>query len=97
MEWKGDLKVYNTNSRNLRNKIDLLREKACVEEFDIIELTETWIDAANKNFLLEYEIEGYQLFHKDRKGKRGEGWLFMLRDTLRCVVDTSLRVDVNSE
>ncbi len=57
-ERKGDLKVYYTNSRNLRNKMDLLREKACVEQFDIIALTETWMNTASKNFLLEYEIEG---------------------------------------
>ncbi len=56
MERKCDLKVYYTNSRSLRNKIDLLRGKACVEEFGIIALTETWIDTASKNYLSEYEI-----------------------------------------
>ncbi len=57
---KGDLKVYYTNSRSLRNKMNLLRGKACVEEFDIIALTETCIDTASKNLLSEYEIEGYR-------------------------------------
>ncbi len=66
---KGDLKVYYTNSRSLRNKINLLRGKACVEEFDIIALTETWIDTAGKKLLSEYKTEGYQLFHEDRKLK----------------------------
>ncbi len=46
-----------------------MRGKACVEEFDIIAITETWIDTASKNYLSEYEIEGYQLFHEDRKGR----------------------------
>ena len=77
VEKKGDLKVYYTNSRSLRNKIDLLRGKACVEEFDVIALTETWIDTGSKNFLSEYEIEGCQLFHEDRKEGGEEGWLFM--------------------
>ncbi len=49
--------------------MDLLKGKACVEEFDIIALTETWMDTASKNFLSEYEIEGYQLFHENRRRK----------------------------
>ncbi len=69
MERKGDLKVYYTNSRSLRNKIDLLRGRACVEEFDIIALTETWIDTACKNFLSKYKRRG-----KGRwQSKVGEG------------------------
>ncbi len=59
-----------TNYRSLRNKIDLLRGKACVENSDIIAVTETWIDINSKNFLSEFKIEGYELFHEDRKGKR---------------------------
>ncbi len=66
-----------TNSRSIRNKINLLRGKACVEEFDIIALTETWIDTAGKNLLSECEIEGYQQFHEDRREGEEEGWLFM--------------------
>ncbi len=41
-------------------------KKTCVEEFDVMAITETWVDTANKNFLSEYDIEGYQMFHKDR-------------------------------
>ncbi len=55
---KGVLTTYYTNSRSLRNKIDLLRGKACVEEFDVMAITETWVDTVNKNFLSEYEIDG---------------------------------------
>ncbi len=43
---------------SLRNKIDLLRGKVCVENFDIIAVTETWIDTNSKNFLSEFKIEG---------------------------------------
>ncbi len=67
---EGGLKVYYTNCRSLRNKINLLRGKACVENFDIIAITETWIDINSKNFLSEFKIEGYELFHEDRKGRR---------------------------
>ncbi len=55
---EGGLKVYYTNCRSLRNKIDLLRSKACVENFDIIAVTETWIDTNSKKKLSEFKIEG---------------------------------------
>ncbi len=67
------LKVYYTNCRSLRKKIDLLRGKVCVENFDIIPVTETWIDINSKKFLSEFKIEGYELIHEDRKGRREEG------------------------
>ncbi len=96
VERKSDLRVYYTNSRSLKNKMDFLRRKACIEEFDIKSLTETWVDTASKNFLSDYEIEGYQLFHEDRNGRRGGGVAIYVKDTLRCSVNTSIRVDVNS-
>ncbi len=68
---EGGLKVCYTNCRSLRNKIDLLRGKACVENFDIIAVTEIWIAINSKNFVSEFKIEGYELFHEDRKGRRG--------------------------
>ncbi len=55
---EGGLKVYYTNCRSLRNKIGLLRGKASVENFNIIAVTETWIDTNTKNFLSEFEIRG---------------------------------------
>ncbi len=62
---RGGLRFYYTNSGSLRNKMDLLREKVCVEKFDIVAVTETWMDTARKNFLSEFEIAGFQLIHND--------------------------------
>ncbi len=62
---ESGLKVCYTNCRSIRNKIDLLRGKTCVENFDIIAVTETWIDKNSKNFLSEFKIEGYELIHED--------------------------------
>ncbi len=50
-------------TQTVGNKIDLLRGKSSVENFDIIAITETWIDTNNKNFVSEFNIEGYELFH----------------------------------
>ncbi len=59
------ISVFYTNSRSIRNKIDLLRGKACVEKFDMIAITESWINTAVRHFLPEQEIEGFRLFHQD--------------------------------
>ncbi len=93
---KGWLKVYSTNCRSLRNKVDLLMGKACVENFDIIAVTETWIDINSKNFLSEFKIEGYKLFHEDRKGRKEGGVVIYVKDTLRFTVNNTVRADVNS-
>ena len=45
----------------------MLRAAACVENFDIITLTETWIDKSGKIFSPKVRIDGYALFHMDRK------------------------------
>ncbi len=47
---QGGLKVHYINYRSLRNKIDLLRGKVCVENFGIIAVTETWMDINSKKF-----------------------------------------------
>ncbi len=91
---EGGLKVYYTNCRSLRNKIDLLRGKACVENFDIIAVTEAWIDINSKNFLSEFKIEGYKLFHEDRKGRKEGGGVIYVKDTLRFTVNNRGRADV---
>ena len=68
-----------------------------MENFDIIAITETWIDTGNKNFLSEFKIEGYELFHEDRKGRRGGGVAIYVKDTLSFTVNNSVREDVNSQ
>ncbi len=53
--------------------MDLLRGKVCVEKFDIVAVTETWMDTGSKKFLSKFEIAEYQMIHKDRVGRRGGG------------------------
>ena len=49
-EMDNAIRVYNTNSRSIGNKMDLLRGLASIEKFDVIAFTETWLDLAVKNF-----------------------------------------------
>ncbi len=94
---KDGLKLYYTNSRSFRNKIDLLRGKACIEKFDVISITETWVDIVNKKFMSELEIAGYQMFHRDRKRRKGGGLALYVRSTLKCTVNNSIRRGDDSE
>ncbi len=48
------LNVYYTNSRSLRNKMDLLRGVNAAEKFDIIAITESWMDLDSKHFTTEF-------------------------------------------
>ncbi|XP_050709044.1 uncharacterized protein LOC126993921 [Eriocheir sinensis] len=91
------LNVYYTNSRSIRNKTDLLRGKAWVEKFDMIAITESWINTADRHFLPELEIEGYKLFHQDRIGRKGGGVALFIRDNLKCVINNSIKEDSNTE
>ena len=91
------LNVFYTNSRSIINKIDTLRGIACTENLDIIGITETWLDLAGKHFLPEVGIDGYTVFHKDRKGRRGGGVALYVRNTLKSNVNTTIKTDRNTE
>ncbi len=67
------LNVYYTYSRNLRNKMNLVRGVNAAEKFDIIAIAESWMDLDSKHFATEFEIEGYNLFNFDRQGRREVG------------------------
>ena len=89
--------MYYTNCRSILNKIDLLRGLACVEKFDIIALTETWLDMSGKVFNPEVKIDGYTLFYKDRENRRGGGVALYVRDTLQCCINSKIKTDNKTE
>ena len=78
------------------NKIDTLRGIACVEELDIIGITETWLDIAGKHFLPEVGIDGYTFLHRDRVGRRGGGVVLYVTNTLNSYVNTTIKTDRNT-
>ena len=91
------MKVYYTNSRSVRNKIDLLRATVCTENIDIIAITESWLDMSEKILLPEIQIQGYNIFHKDRVGRKGGGVVLYARDTLQCCINKSVKTNNNTE
>ncbi len=56
----------------MRNEIEL-RCLVMAENIDVIEVTETPTDTANKDLLYEYNIEDFKFFNKDRLNRRGGG------------------------
>ena len=94
---RDNIKVYYCNSRSVRNKIDLLRGLASVERPEVIAITETWIDTEGRDFKSEFEIEGYNVFHKDRKGRTGGGVAIYVDDSLNSFISSTVETGVNNE
>ena len=65
------------NVRSNRNKIDEFQALLSMDSFDVIALTETWLDVNFED--KELGLEGYNIFRKDRQGKRGGGLLMAIK------------------
>lgn len=70
---------------------------ACVEKPDIIAITETWINTKDKDFLTEFEIEGYSVYHKDRIGRKGGGVAVYAKNSLKSYVCSTVKSHDNNE
>jgi hypothetical protein len=77
------LKVYYANVQSLKNKFNELKLQIIYENYDIIGLTETWIN--ENDFIHEYNIPGYCLFSVHRE-KRGGGVLLLIKNKLNPVL-----------
>ena len=53
-----------------------------MEDYDIIGVTESWIDTSNRDFLAEYSIQGYTLFSCEREHREGGGVLIYVKTNL---------------
>ena len=76
-ETKRELRVYYTNARSVRNKIEELKCLACTEKLDIILISETWININNKDLAADYSIEG--MYNNDRLDGRRDGVLIYMK------------------
>ena len=70
------------NARSLRNKFLDLAALTNLEEFDIIGVTESWINRENRDFLAEYNMKGYSLFSCERSQRVGGGVLLYVKSHL---------------
>ena len=76
----------------------MLRSVVSAEEVDIVAITESWLDMSGKLFLPEVQLDGFNIFHKDRSGRKGGGVVLYVKSTLQCCINSSIRVgDDNTE
>ena len=54
-----------------------------MEEYDIIGVTESWIDTTSRDFLAEFAIPGYNLFSSERPQRAGGGVLLYVKSCLK--------------
>jgi len=92
---KNDLKILNWNIRSLSAHFDeLLAFLGCIKyEFDVISITESWLNEANQHL---FKIDGYEAFHSLRPAnKRGGGVTVYVKSSLKakCVKDTKISND----
>ena len=62
-----------------------MEEIAFTDNYDIIGITETWLNTANRDFLAEYKLPGYTMFEKSRTDRNGGGILLYVKDHLNPV------------
>ncbi|KAI3386713.1 hypothetical protein SNEBB_010555 [Seison nebaliae] len=82
------------NARSLRNKLDEFKALLTTEKPDIVAITETWIHSNpdGRDFIGEYDMPGYKLFHKDRTDREGGGVLLYVQERLQPVAIDPLTI-----
>ena len=89
---RQQLKVCLVNACSLRNKFHDPGAIAFLENFDIIGLTESWINTGKRDFLAEYNIQAYSLFSCKRSETAGGGVLLYVKPHLHLQVITKPQI-----
>ncbi len=83
------IKACYLNARSIRNIFLDLEELAATEKFDIIAITESWLNAKDRNFLAEYNLPGYSIFSCDRENGVGGALILYVNNSLYpCAIQT---------
>ena len=81
---KKNLNVAHLNIQSLnRNHHTQLKQLMSVEDFDILTLSETWLNSTHTNASIL--IPGYRLIRQDRLGKRGGGICAYVRSSIKVM------------
>ena len=82
----NDLSICHINVRSLcpndrTKRIDEIHSLLCIRDgYDIICISETWLNSSITNDMID--IQGYQLFRKDRMDKKGGGVAIYVSETI---------------
>lgn len=94
---EDELSVYYVNAQSLRNKFKELVSYAIIYKYDIICITESWINELYYNDRLsEFEIQGYNMFVHQRKHRGGGGLVLYVNSDL-IVKNSTDRIKQSSE
>ena len=85
-----NLTILCLNARSLKSKFDNIVAHVITNEFDIVCITETWLNFENSEFIAEFSIRGYKLFHSDRLTRRGGGVIIYVKETVN---PTQIKID----
>ena len=58
---------------------------ALTRNYDIIGVTESWLNTVSRDYLAEYNIPGYTIFEKSRENRNGGGILLYIKSNLNPV------------
>ena len=73
------------NARSIRNKWLEFQATISTEPVEIIGITKTWVDTADRDFEGEYRLPGYSLFYQDRVGRAVGGVMLYAKRHLNPV------------
>ncbi|CAJ0925451.1 unnamed protein product, partial [Ranitomeya imitator] len=85
---QNPLNCMLANARSLTNKMEELEAEISTGNFDIVGITETWLD---ESYDWAVNLQGYSLFRKDRKNRRGGGVCLYVKSCLK----STLREDIS--
>ncbi|KAK4816014.1 hypothetical protein QYF61_011004 [Mycteria americana] len=75
----AQLKCLHTNARSMGNKQEELEATVHQENYDMVAITETWWGDSHN---WSAAMDGYKLFRRDRRGRRGGGVALYVRERL---------------
>src|SRR5678815_1756393 len=76
-----EMKAVSFNARSIRNKINEFKAIVYIENYDIITINETWCNFKDRDFVSEFQINGYKLYFKDRNNnKEGGGVMIYIKN-----------------
>ncbi|XP_059845547.1 uncharacterized protein LOC132404945 [Hypanus sabinus] len=81
-EGSTELKVLYMNARSIRNKVDELEAQLEIGKYNVVGITETWLQADRA---WEMNIQGYTSYRKERLTGRGGGVALLLRNDIQSL------------
>ena len=74
-------KCLYTNACSMSNKQEELEATVLLESYDLVAIPETWWEESHD---WSAAIDGYGLFRRDRRGRRGGGVALYIKKWIEC-------------